>query len=87
MDLIGLKLDLEDAFKRGFDVLTYDSVYPLLKDRIMEEQGLYFEKKTLEYSWAAYPKALNLSKSILKARREMISLVRHIINFFTIIDS
>ncbi len=38
LDLIGLKLDLEDAFKRRFDVLTYDSVHPLLKDRIMEEQ-------------------------------------------------
>jgi predicted nucleotidyltransferase len=38
LDLIGLKLDLEDAFKRKFDVLTYDSLHPLLKDRIMEEQ-------------------------------------------------
>lgn len=38
LDLIGLRLDLEDAFKRKFDVLTYDSVHPLLKERIMEEQ-------------------------------------------------
>jgi predicted nucleotidyltransferase len=38
LDLIGLKLDLEAAFKRKFDFLTYDSVHPLLKERIMEEQ-------------------------------------------------
>ncbi len=32
LDLIGLKLDLEDNFHRKFDVLTYDSLHPLLKD-------------------------------------------------------
>ncbi len=38
LDLVGLKLDLEDTIKRRFDVVTYKSLSPLLKDRIMAEQ-------------------------------------------------
>jgi len=38
LDLVGLKLDLEDTIKRRFDVVTYKSISPLLKDRIMAEQ-------------------------------------------------
>jgi predicted nucleotidyltransferase len=38
LDLIGLKLDLEDNLNRRFDVLTYDSLHPLLKERILKEQ-------------------------------------------------
>lgn len=39
LDLVGLKLDLEDTIKRRFDVVTYKSLSPLLKDRIMAEQA------------------------------------------------
>jgi predicted nucleotidyltransferase len=38
LDLASLKLDLEDILKRKVDVLTYDSLHPLLKNRIMDEQ-------------------------------------------------
>lgn len=38
LDLVGLKLDLEDTFHREFDVLTYDSLHPLLRERILKEQ-------------------------------------------------
>jgi predicted nucleotidyltransferase len=38
LDLVGLKLALEEKLKRKVDVLTYDSLHPLLKDRILEEQ-------------------------------------------------
>lgn len=38
LDLVGLKLDLEDTIKRRFDVVTYKSLSPLLKERIMAEQ-------------------------------------------------
>jgi predicted nucleotidyltransferase len=38
LDLIGLKLDLEDNLNRRFDVLTYESLHPLLKERILKEQ-------------------------------------------------
>ncbi len=38
LDLVDLKLDLEDTFHREFDVLTYDSLHPLLRERILKEQ-------------------------------------------------
>ena len=38
LELANLKLDLEDILHRNVDVLTYDSLHPLLKKRIMEEQ-------------------------------------------------
>lgn len=38
LDLAGLKLDLEDALQRRVDLLTYRSLHPMLKDRILAEQ-------------------------------------------------
>jgi hypothetical protein len=38
LDLAGLKIELEEALKRKVDVLTYNSLHPLLKDRILQEQ-------------------------------------------------
>lgn len=38
LDLVGLKLELEDVLRRKVDVLTYNSLHPLLKDRILNEQ-------------------------------------------------
>jgi predicted nucleotidyltransferase len=38
LDLVGLKMDLEASLKREVDVLTYDSLYHLLRDRILEEE-------------------------------------------------
>ncbi|MDM7939051.1 MAG: nucleotidyltransferase family protein [Methanothrix sp.] len=38
LDLAGLKIELEDALNRRVDVLTYRSLHPLLKDRILAEQ-------------------------------------------------
>jgi len=38
LDLAGLKMDLEKALGRKVDVLTYNSLHPLLKDRILQEQ-------------------------------------------------
>ena len=38
LDLAGLKLDLEDAMERRVDLLTYRSLHPMLKDRILTEQ-------------------------------------------------
>ena len=38
MDLSGLKIELEAAIDREVDVLTYASLHPLLKDRILKEQ-------------------------------------------------
>jgi predicted nucleotidyltransferase len=38
LDLAGLKVELEELLKRRVDVLTYDSLHPLLKDRTLGEQ-------------------------------------------------
>jgi len=37
LDLVKLKLDLEDRLKRRVDILTYRSIHPLLRDRILGE--------------------------------------------------
>jgi len=38
LDLAGLKIELEELLGRKIDVLTYNSLHPLLKDRILKEQ-------------------------------------------------
>ncbi len=45
LDLAGLKLDLEDALERRVDLLTYRSLHPMLKDRILAEPGSDTMKK------------------------------------------
>jgi len=38
LDLAGLKIELEELLGRKVDVLTYDSLHPLLKENILSEQ-------------------------------------------------
>ncbi len=38
LDIAGLKIELEDALNRKVDLLTYRSLHPLLRDRILAEQ-------------------------------------------------
>ncbi len=38
LDLAGLKLELEELLGRDVDVLTYKSLHPLLRDKILSEQ-------------------------------------------------
>jgi len=38
LDLAGLKIELEEILRRKVDVLTYNSLHPLLKDKILQEQ-------------------------------------------------
>lgn len=38
LDLAGLKMELEEMLGKKVDVLTFDSLHPLLKDRILSEQ-------------------------------------------------
>jgi len=38
LDLAGLKIELEETLHRKVDVLTYNSLHPMLKDRILREQ-------------------------------------------------
>ena len=38
IDLAGLKIELEELLGMKVDVLTYNSLHPLLKERILREQ-------------------------------------------------
>ncbi len=38
LDLVALKYILEDRFNKKFDVITYNALNPLLKDKIISEQ-------------------------------------------------
>lgn len=38
LDLVSLKLELEELLKRDVDVLTYKSLHPLLRNGILSEQ-------------------------------------------------
>ncbi len=38
LDLAGLKIELEEKLHRKVDILTYRSIHPLLKDKILGEE-------------------------------------------------
>ena len=38
LDLAGLKIELERGLGNEIDVITYNSLYPLLKERILSEE-------------------------------------------------
>ncbi|MCG2675878.1 nucleotidyltransferase family protein [bacterium] len=38
LDLAGLKIELEELLRRKVDVLTYNSLHPLLRKKILREQ-------------------------------------------------
>lgn len=38
LDLVGIKQDLEEKLKRSVDIMTYNSIHPLLKDSIFNNQ-------------------------------------------------
>ena len=42
LDLAGLKIEIEETLGKSADVLTYDSLNPLLKERILREQVVIF---------------------------------------------
>ena len=38
LDLAGLKLELQELLRKKVDVITYKSLHPLLKEKILSEQ-------------------------------------------------
>jgi predicted nucleotidyltransferase len=40
LDLAGLKIELEELLGRRVDLLTFNSLHPLLKDKILKEQPI-----------------------------------------------
>ena len=49
LDLAGLKLDLQEAVGKEVDVVTYKSLHPLLRKRILNEQEVILSR-TLKHS-------------------------------------
>ena len=45
-DLVRLKLALEKESGKKVDVLTYDSIHPLLRKIILKEQKIIYEKRS-----------------------------------------
>lgn len=46
LDLVRLKLKLESKVGRKVDVVTYNSLHPRLRNLILEEQKIIYEKKS-----------------------------------------
>lgn len=46
LDLVALKLDLEEKLGRKVDVLTYNGINPRLKDVILKEQKVIYERRS-----------------------------------------
>jgi len=42
---IGLKLELEEKLRRKVDLLTYNAIHPLLKNIILNDQKIIYEKR------------------------------------------
>ena len=40
LDLVGLKLELEELLKKKVDIVTYKSLHPLLRDKILNEEEI-----------------------------------------------
>ena len=45
LDLVGLKLELEDKLGRNVDIVSYGGIHPLLKDIILKDQQIIYEGK------------------------------------------
>jgi predicted nucleotidyltransferase len=44
LDLVELKFNLQDKLGRDVDVISYGGIHPLLKDIILKEQKIIYEK-------------------------------------------
>jgi predicted nucleotidyltransferase len=38
LDFVGMKLELEEAINRKVDLVEYDTIKPIIKERILDEQ-------------------------------------------------
>lgn len=43
LDLIGLKLELEDELKKKVDIITYNSINPLMRRYILKDEEVLYE--------------------------------------------
>ncbi len=40
LDFVGMKLELEEAINRKVDLVEYETIKPIIKERILAEQGV-----------------------------------------------
>jgi predicted nucleotidyltransferase len=45
-DLVRLKRELEETILKKTDVLTYNSLHPLIKQNILDEQEIIYDERT-----------------------------------------
>jgi hypothetical protein len=46
LDLVRVQFMLEDKLRKKVDLLTYNSIHPLLKDIILNNQKIIYEKRS-----------------------------------------
>jgi predicted nucleotidyltransferase len=44
LDLVALKEEIEKKIKKPVDIITYNSLHPLLKEKILKEHQLLYEQ-------------------------------------------
>lgn len=44
-DLAGMKIEIDKILEKNTDIVTYRSIDPLLKDIILNEEKVFYEKK------------------------------------------
>ena len=45
LDMVALKFEMEDRLGRKIDIVSYGGINPLLKDTILKEQKVIYERK------------------------------------------
>ncbi|MCX6789418.1 MAG: nucleotidyltransferase family protein [Candidatus Gribaldobacteria bacterium] len=43
---VGFKLELEEKLRRKVDLLTYNAIHPLLRNTILKDQKIIYEKRS-----------------------------------------
>jgi hypothetical protein len=46
LDLVHLKQEIEELISKKVDLVTYNSLHPLLRESILSEQEVFYEKKS-----------------------------------------
>lgn len=44
LDLVGLKLELDELLKKKVDLLTHNSLHPSIRDYILKDQAIFYEE-------------------------------------------
>ncbi len=50
LDLVGLEQDIEEELKKETDVITYNSIYHRLRDYILRDERVFYEKGSIDIS-------------------------------------